>query len=176
MTTQADVDRGRVENTAVANGTPPSGPPVTSAPAHSSSSSTVPPPTGSIGIVGPAASPVFSAPLAGLPPVFLTVPFVVTNTGAAPLREISIRATAPPGTQTSCPAQVLALGESMNCTSQTSTTQADVDRGSLYITALVTGRLATGTWTSAATSVFAHAVQNPSLGVNFGLQTPPCPG
>jgi len=116
VTTQADVDRGRVVNTAVANGTPPSGPPVTSAPAHSSASSTLPPPTGSISIVGPSESPVFSIPVRGIPS-HLAIAFVVTNTGAAPLREISVLEATPPGTQLSCPAQELAPGASMNCNS-----------------------------------------------------------
>jgi len=41
-----------------------------------------------------------------------------------------------------------------------------VDRGSIYVSAAVTGRLATGRWTSATTTVFAHAVQHPSLGLD----------
>jgi uncharacterized repeat protein (TIGR01451 family) len=156
VTTQADVDRGRVVNTAVANGTPPSGPPVTSAPAHSVTSTAL---SGSLSITGSADQPSFSA--SGTP---LSFTFVVTNTGAAPLSEASILETSRPGPAATCPAQVLAPGQSMTCALQTSSTPADLDRGAIYVSAVASGRLPAGQWvTSAPTTASVPAVQKPSL-------------
>ncbi|MFJ8039025.1 beta strand repeat-containing protein [Kitasatospora sp. NPDC096147] len=135
--TQADIDRGTIDNTAVATGTPPVGPPVTSPP----SSASVPgEPTPALTIAKSASPATVTA--AGQSVAYS---FVVTNTGNVTLTDVAVTETAFSGTGTSpavtCPvgAASLAPGASVTCTASYAVTQADLEAGRITNTAVATG-------------------------------------
>ncbi|QTF72461.1 DUF7507 domain-containing protein [Arthrobacter woluwensis] len=135
--TQADVDAGKVTNSATATGTPPGdAPPVTSPP----SEVTVPiDPVPGISLVKSADK---TELVAG---ETVTYSFVVTNTGNVTLKDVKVAEGEFTGSgklsAISCPegAKVLAPGESVTCTATYQVTQADVDRGSIENSATATG-------------------------------------
>lgn len=133
--TLADVDAGKVDNTAVAHGTPPSGPAVDSPPA--SAEVTAP--------AGPALTLVKSASVKTVKSVGepVTYSFLVTNTGNVTLTSIAIAEGAFTGTGTlspvTCPDTTLAPGATVTCTATYHVTQADIDRGKTDNTATATG-------------------------------------
>ncbi|NBH06482.1 WD40 repeat domain-containing protein [Amycolatopsis sp. SID8362] len=137
--TQADVDAGRVDNTATATGTPPSGDPV------SAVDTTSTPLAGKAGIAlvkqsGGVVDGDGNGPDAG---DTIDYTFVVTNTGTVTLDPISV-ADGKVGAVT-CPAGPLAPGKSVTCTAQPyPLTQADVDAGRVDNTATATGRPPSG--------------------------------
>jgi len=139
---QDDVFNGSLTDTATAAGTPPATPddpnptPVTSPP----SSVTVP-------IVSWAELTVVKSSTATVTAVGQQVPyeFLVTNTGTLPLSAITVTDTvAAPSdpanlSAVTCPATELAPNAQMTCTAQYTTTQADVDNGTVTDTATSTG-------------------------------------
>ncbi|MFJ3956750.1 LPXTG cell wall anchor domain-containing protein [Arthrobacter sp. NPDC090010] len=134
--TQADVDAGKVTNTATATGTPPSGDPVTSPP----SEVTVPiDPAPGISLVKSVDK---NELVSG---ETLTYSFVVTNTGNVTLKDVKVEEGEFSGSgqmsPITCPegAQSLAPGAQVTCTATYVVTQADVDRGSITNSATVTG-------------------------------------
>ncbi|SDS60585.1 conserved repeat domain-containing protein [Streptomyces sp. TLI_053] len=135
--TQADIDRGTIDNTAVATGTPPTGPPVTSPPSSASVPSTKTPALTVVKSVDPA-----TVTAAGQSVAYA---FLVTNTGNVTLTNVSVSETAFSGTGTppviTCPAGAasLAPGASVTCTAPYTVTQADVDAGKVMNTAVATG-------------------------------------
>ncbi|SEH57123.1 MULTISPECIES: isopeptide-forming domain-containing fimbrial protein [unclassified Leifsonia] len=140
--TQADVDRGSVQNTATARGTDPSGTTVTSPP----DTVTIPAPADpSIALVKSASPATITA--AGQT---VTYSFEVTNTGNVTLSNVSVTDTAFTGTGTppaiTCPAGAasLAPGRSVTCTAAYVATQADVDAGQVTNTATAAGTPPTG--------------------------------
>ncbi|HEU5037584.1 MAG TPA: hypothetical protein VFT70_11300 [Nocardioides sp.] len=137
--TQADVDAGRVDNTATATGTPPSGSTVTDA----DSTSTPVAPQPSINLVK-AASAVHDVNGNGIDDGDTVVyGFAVTNTGNITLTSITVAD--PKVGPVSCPSAPLAPGASVDCDPRTYTlTQADVDHGSVDNTAVVTGTTPSG--------------------------------
>ncbi|QTF72462.1 DUF7507 domain-containing protein [Arthrobacter woluwensis] len=135
--TQADVDAGKVTNSATATGTPPGeAPPVTSPP----SEVTVPiDPAPGISLVKSADK---TELVAG---ETVTYSFVVTNTGNITLTDVEVAEGEFSGSGKmsgiECPqgAKSLAPGESVTCTATYQVTQADVDRGSVQNSATATG-------------------------------------
>ncbi|WP_169795531.1 DUF7507 domain-containing protein [Arthrobacter woluwensis] len=135
--TQADVDAGKVTNSATASGTPPAGgTPVTSSP----SEVTVPiDPAPGISLVKSADK---TELVAG---ETVTYSFVVTNTGNVTLKDVTVNEGDFTGSGKmsgiQCPedAKSLAPGEQVTCTATYQVTQADVDRGSVENSATATG-------------------------------------
>ncbi|MEV7598822.1 hypothetical protein AB0O91_15705 [Kitasatospora sp. NPDC089797] len=162
--TQADIDSGKVTNTATATGTPPSGPPVTSPPSSTSVPNTP----------APALTVVKSALPATVTAVGQTVDysFLVTNTGNVTLTNVSVNETAFSGTGTapviSCPAGAasLAPGASVTCTASYTVTQADINAGSITNTATATGTPPSGPPVmSPPSTATVTAMPNPALTV-----------
>ncbi|WP_418064474.1 hypothetical protein [Pimelobacter simplex] len=133
--TQADVDAGTLDNTATAEGTPPSGPPVTSDP---SSAQLPAEPTPSL-TLDKSASPATVARAGET----VTYSFVVTNTGNVTLHDVAIAEGAFSGTGAvsaiRCPETRLLPGERTTCTATYEVTQDDVDAGSITNTATASG-------------------------------------
>jgi uncharacterized repeat protein (TIGR01451 family) len=134
--TQANVNAGKVTNTATTTGTPPSGPPVTSAP----SSATVTIPASPALIIKKSASP-GSFDAAGTTIHFR---YLVTNTGNVTLRGIKINDVLTGLSVIACPSATLNPGKHLTCTATYVTTKADVKAGSIADTATVTGDPPTG--------------------------------
>ncbi|QIG39556.1 DUF11 domain-containing protein [Microbacterium sp. 4R-513] len=136
--TQADLDHGRVDDTAAAQGIPPDdGAPVVSAPDQVSI-----PVTGQV----PSISIEKSADLEEITAVgdVVTYTFVVTNTGDLTLTEVGVEdvQTPPAGTLDAAPTclvTTLAPGASTTCTATYTATQADVDNGRIDDTATSVG-------------------------------------
>lgn len=134
--TAADVDSGKVTNTATAQGTPPgSTTPVPSDP----STVTIPTPA------HPGISVVKSASPKTVTRAGQTVKysFVVTNTGNVTLSNVNVTDSDFSGTGTLsdmvCPATSLAAAQIETCSASYTVTQADVDAGSLTNTATAEG-------------------------------------
>jgi uncharacterized repeat protein (TIGR01451 family) len=145
--TQADVDHGKVANTATAAGTPSGGDPISSDP---SSTSTPTPTRGGLALVKTVriSSDANDDDLAGVGDE-LTFGFLVTNTGAVTLHDVAVDdqlvAPAGPAVSVTCPGTTLAPGASMTCTSSRYVvTQADVDHGSVANSATASGTPPTG--------------------------------
>ena len=138
--TQADLDSGSLDDSATANGTPPSGPAVTSTPATLSVPATQ---TAAITVLK-------SASTASVTAVgqIVTYTFLAKNTGNVTLSSVGIADTqlAPAQALTSAPAcqslatpaaacsgatTALAPGQSATFTATATVTQADLDNGSL---------------------------------------------
>ncbi|MGC9449319.1 DUF7507 domain-containing protein [Cereibacter johrii] len=144
---QEDLDRGFVENTALATGTyaGPGGTPAevtdrsgTEASNDAPTVATVPPAPAITLVKAVDASGVSSPAVLGEP---LTYSFTVTNTGNVTLEDVTVTDTSLPGIVLSGGPITLAPGES-DATTFTATyalKQADIDRGSVENTALVTG-------------------------------------
>ncbi|WP_285726805.1 DUF7507 domain-containing protein [Psychromicrobium xiongbiense] len=146
--TQADIDAGKVTNTASATGTPPGGAPVTSKP----SSAAVPvQPQPGISLLKSA-----SPAQAGKAGDTVTYTFHVTNTGNVTLKNPTVKETAFSGTgaapQVSCPAVSLEPGQSADCNASYVLTQADVDAGQVTNTATASATPPSGTAPTSAPS------------------------
>ena len=126
--TQADVDAGRVDNTATASATPPSGGPVSAVDTISSPITR----TATISLDKTAGTP--SGTAAGST---ITYSFVVTNTGNVTLNGVGVAD--PQVGSVVCPATTLAPGTSATCTGTHTITQAEVDAGEVLNTATATG-------------------------------------
>ncbi|MEU8386117.1 hypothetical protein, partial [Streptosporangium sp. NPDC048865] len=134
-TTQADVDAGSIVNTAVASGTPPTGPAVTSAASTATITATPAPSLELLKTASPG-----SVTAAGRT---VTYSYLVVNTGNATLTALSVADTAFSGTGTPpvavCPVTTLAPQASTTCTGRYTVTQADIDAGSIVNTATASG-------------------------------------
>ncbi|GAA4361157.1 DUF7507 domain-containing protein [Angustibacter luteus] len=152
--TQADVDNGRIENTATASGTDPNG-----------GSVTAPPDTATVTI---AASPAMSLTKTATPSTVSTAgqtvsyTFTAVNTGNVTLAPISIAdALAPPAVPAltvTCPKAILPPGASTACTASHTVTQADLDNGSINNTATARSTDPSGGAVSSSPSTAAVAV------------------
>jgi uncharacterized repeat protein (TIGR01451 family) len=166
--TQADVNAGRVENTAVASGTPPSGPAVSSMP---SSAQVIIPPGPAI-TLQKSVSPT-SVAQAGQT---VTYSYAVTNTGNVTLTGVTATDTAFSGTGTppviTCPVTTLAPSASTTCTGTYTVTLADADAGSVTDTAVATGTPPTG---PAVTSPESFAVLTIPAGAAITVQKSAAP-
>ncbi|MFJ8434693.1 GEVED domain-containing protein [Kitasatospora sp. NPDC094019] len=133
--TQADVDAGKVDNTATATGTPPGGgTPVTSPPAGTTVPSERTP------ALTIAKSSDKQQLVAGED---ITYTFTVTNTGNTTLTDVGVTETewtgSGPAPKATCPAGPLAPGAATTCTATYTITQQDADRGTLRNSATATG-------------------------------------
>jgi hypothetical protein len=127
--TQADVRAGRVVNVAIATGTPPAGPPVTS------------PPSGAIVLIP---SPGISIRKTASPGRYakgavIHYRLLVTNTGNETLAGIRIRDSLRGLSAVHCPSTTLSRGRSMTCTATYVATAANVKARSIVNTATATG-------------------------------------
>jgi uncharacterized repeat protein (TIGR01451 family) len=129
--TQADVDAGKVTNTAVARGTPPIGPPVTSNP--STATVTIPPSPGIA--IKKSASPEWYT----WPGTVIHYTLVVTNTGNVTLTGVTVNDTLSGLSAVSCPSTTLTPGQVITCTAGYVTTLADMRAGSIVNTGTATG-------------------------------------
>ena len=138
--TQGDVNAGSVTNTATAEGTPPTGPPV-----GDSDDETVTAPQG----------PALELAKTALPKTYaagdvVTYTFTATNTGNVTLTDTRITDTGLPGVTVdpaNCtPAAPASLDpeDDLTCTATKTMTQADVNAGSVLNTASATGTPPTG--------------------------------
>ncbi|MCW2755539.1 MAG: hypothetical protein JWQ32_2950, partial [Marmoricola sp.] len=136
--TQADVDAGTVDNTAISQGTPPTGPPVISPP---SSTSTPIVPVTTLTLVKSAGTPV-DVNGNGRTDAGDTIAFsfTLTNTGTVTLTSVGV--TDPKAGSVTCPVTTLAPGASTTCTASNPyvITQADVDSGTVDNTANATSK------------------------------------
>lgn len=140
--TQADVDHGQVDDSAIASGAPPQGLPIDSGP----SSFSIP--------VGQA--PAISVAKSATPGrvtaagQVVSYSFLVTNTGILTLSDVSVTdIQVAPASQANlsaitCPTATLAPGAAMTCTATYTVTQADLDNGSITDSATTSGTPPTG--------------------------------
>lgn len=138
--TNADVDAGKVDNSATASGTPTGGDPITSTP----STVTVPTPAAP-GIDVMKTSDPTVVTTAGQK---VTYSFRVTNTGNVTLTDVApvegdFSGTGKLGAIT-CPTTTLVAGQVTTCTADYTVTQADIDAGTLTNTATARGTTPTG--------------------------------
>jgi uncharacterized repeat protein (TIGR01451 family) len=140
--TQADLDSGRVHNSAIVEGTPPDdGDPNTpDEPVPSDPSEVTVPTDHAPGLsVVKSASPATVSKVGGV----VEYSFLVTNTGNVTLTELrvtdTLSAPAGPALTVSCPVTELAGGESATCTASYTVTQADLDNGSVHNSAIAEG-------------------------------------
>ncbi len=129
VTVQSDVDNGSITNTGTATGTPPTGPVVTAASTETIDAVQQP----AIGLGKTASVPSF-----GAPGVVITYSYLVTNSGNTTLTSIAVIDPMPGLSAVSCPDASLEPGDTETCTATYTTTQADVDRGSITNTGTVT--------------------------------------
>ncbi len=126
--TQADVDEGEVVNIATASGTPPTGDPVTA--------------EDTVTTVIPAAPVIVLDKQAGPPSGSaagdtIEYTFVITNDGNVTLDPVTLDD--PLVNPVTCPATLLAPGDSITCTATYELTQADIDLGEVVNNATATG-------------------------------------
>lgn len=140
ISTAADFNTGLIKNTAVATGTPPTGPPITSPP---STVTGTPPTSPSITIVKTAVQSIIT--VVGQ---VVNYKFVVTNTGNVTLTNVAIGDTftlpAGPALTISCPTTTLTAAgtgatSTMTCTAAYTSTDADFNHGSITNAAIATG-------------------------------------
>ena len=152
------VDAGSTSNTAVATGTTANA----GAPTPSTSTATVPASqTPSIGLVksaSPSPGGSYSAP-----GTVVTYTYEVTNTGNVTLTSVGgHRPHGRPSSPITCPVD-LAPGATETCTATYTTTQADVDAGSINNTGTATGHPADGAARSPPHLVGARGTQTPAI-------------
>ncbi|MGN6428530.1 MAG: DUF7507 domain-containing protein, partial [Leifsonia sp.] len=175
---QADVDAGSVTNTAIASGTPPSGPAVTDASSAVISGSEAP----SLDLVKTADASGVAAPAAVGDPIAYTI--TVTNTGNVTLEGVSIDDSLLGGDVTLTwpgTAGTLAPGESVVGRGTHAVTQAEIDAGHVTNTATAAGTTAGGTGVTAGPqSTDTPLTPGPHLSITKAatpsLSTPPAVG
>jgi uncharacterized repeat protein (TIGR01451 family) len=154
-TTQADVDAGRITNTATASGTPPVGPVIVSAP------STV--------IIRGTAVPEITLAKSSVPSSFansgilITYSYLVTNTSHVTLTNVAVTDPHTGLSAISCPTTTLAPGASETCTATYTTTQADVNAGSITNTGTATGTPPLGPAITSDSTLTVPAIVSPSI-------------
>ncbi len=138
--TQTDVDRGSVDNTATATGTPPAGPDVTD------TDSTTVPVDPDPGIALAKSGSLVDADGDGTDSAgdIITYTFTVENTGNVTLDPVAVTDPLPGLSSVACPFADLDPGQTATCTADYRLTQADVDSGTVDNTATATGTPPTG--------------------------------
>jgi uncharacterized repeat protein (TIGR01451 family) len=136
--TQAEIDAGRVENTATGTGTPPSGPPTESPP-----DTVVVPPDQASGMTIEKTATLNDQDGDDLLDFgeMITYSFLVENTGAVTLTNVTVddQLLANAGVTLDQGPQTLAPGETFTFTATYTPTQADIDTGRVENTATATG-------------------------------------
>ncbi len=135
VTTQGDIDKGSINNSATASATDSNNHPVTSAPSLAAVTATQ---TSGLTLTKSANPTTITAP-----GVTVNYSFVVTNSGNVTITGLNIADTftapAGPVPTITCPTTTLAPGASTTCTAAYTTTQADVDNGTIKNSATATG-------------------------------------
>jgi len=142
--TEADVAAGILTNTATVTGTPPQG-----RPASASDSVTLHGRPGIAVVKSATPSDLGSFKVGQL----VTYSFLVTNTGTAPLKQITVSDPLPGLSAVACPAAGLVPGAAMTCTATYTITAADVAAGKLDNTVTATGTPPTGPPVSSSDSL-----------------------
>jgi uncharacterized repeat protein (TIGR01451 family) len=158
-TTQADVDAGAIHNTGTATGTPPSGPAKTAQSSVTIPAATTP----SITLVKSSDVNSLSPPAA--PGVVITYSYLVTNNGNVTLHSVGVTDPMPGLSSVSCPSATLAPGASETCTATYTTTQADIDAGSINNTGTASGTPPTGPPVTAQSSLTIKVTRSPAIGM-----------
>ena len=154
-TTKAgDVDAGGIDNTGTATGTSPQGTVVTDQSTLHVPATEIP-----VIVVAKSASP-STYDASGQ---VITYSYEVTNTGNVTLHDISVIDPLPGLSVLTCPSTTLASGASETCTATYTTTQADVDAGSVTNTGTATGTSPTGVIVTDSSTLTITAVQTPAL-------------
>ena len=168
--TQADVDHGSVKDTAVANGTSPSGP------VASAGSSVTIPVTQTSGLTTLKTQTGGPNPITAAGQV-ITYSFAVTNSGNTTETNVSVTdatpggnvagtcsaLTNPTGTCSGASVASLAPGQTATFTGSYTVTQADINAGSVTDTATAAGTSPSGATTSPGSSVTIPVTQTSSL-------------
>lgn len=139
--TQADIDAGKVDNSATATGTPPVGDPITSVPSAISTPVSAPNSltiTKSAGAIQDKNNN--NRNDAG---DTIDYSFVVKNTGATTLNSLALAD--PKISGVNCPSATLAPGASLTCTKTYTITQADMDAGKIVNQATASAKGGAGT-------------------------------
>jgi von Willebrand factor type A domain len=154
VTTQQDVDRGHIVNSATVTGHPRTGHPVTDTDGASVHAIQQP----GIQLDKSASPPAFGA--AG---ETLNYTYTVTNVGNVSLRDVALDdSRLGPVT---CPETSLAPAQAMTCTGQYVTTQADVDKGDVENAAVVTGLSPNRDRVTGADTTAVPALHSPGIAV-----------
>ncbi|GEP36083.1 hypothetical protein NSZ01_38510 [Nocardioides szechwanensis] len=163
--TQADVNAGKVDNTATATGTAPSGVKVTDPDSTTSSIATVP--AIELDKTGSAVNDLDgNGPDAG---DTVTYGFKVTNIGNVTLNPVTVHDPLFGGTSPNitCPSGAVLPGASITCTGKTYTlTQADVDAGKVDNTATATGTAPGGAKVTDPDSVSTIVGRTPAVEID----------
>ncbi|PKQ21828.1 MAG: hypothetical protein CVT65_16515, partial [Actinobacteria bacterium HGW-Actinobacteria-5] len=159
--TQADVDAGRVVNTATASGTPPTGSAVTGTDSVTTPINAAP----AVTVDKQAGTP--SGNTAGST---IDYTFLVTNTGNVTLTSVGV--SDPKVGTVSCPSSTLAPGETTTCTATYTVRQADVDAGHVANTATASGIPPTGPATTGTDSTDTSISSAPAIAVDKQAGTP----
>jgi uncharacterized repeat protein (TIGR01451 family) len=155
-TTQSDVDAGSIYNTGTASGTPPTGPAVTAISSLTISASD----TAKLTLVKSASATSYSAPGTGI-----TYFYLVTNAGNVDLSAVAVTDPQTGLSAVNCPSGMLAPAASETCTATYSTTQSDVDAGSISNTGTASGIPPTGPIVTATFSLTIAASDTPAVSV-----------
>ena len=157
VATQADLDGGSIVNSATVAGTPPGG----GAPVTDTDGTTVIATASPSIAITKAASPnnVINAGQV------VAYTFVVTNTGNVTLTGLAVSDPLVGLSAIVCPVSVLAPGTSTTCAATYTTTQADVDLGSIPNTAGVTADPPTGPAITASDDELVTVTQGPAIQV-----------
>ena len=138
--TQADVDNGRVDNTATATGTPPSGPDVSDT--DDDTVTVRPAPEVTLTKTGSLADT--NGDSIDSEGDIVTYTFTVENTGNLTLDPIAVTDPLSGLSAITCPTTALAPGDDTDCTATYTLTQTDIDTGQVDNTATATGTPPTG--------------------------------
>ena len=151
-TSQEDVDAGSISNTGTVNATTPSNQVITDTSPLTIQASDSP----AISVVKSANPTSYSAPI-----TTITYSYLVTNTGNEDLASVSVTDSALGAV--SCPSDQLAPLANETCTAPYTTTQADVDAGSITNTATASGTPQTGSVATATSTLTINAVVSPAI-------------
>ena len=153
--TQADLNHGSVNDSATASGTPPTGSPVASPTSTATVTTTSAP---ALTVMKTANVANYSAP-----GVVITYSYKVTNSGNVDLTAVSVTDPHVGLSPINCPSTSLAPGAFETCTATYTTTQGDLDAGSISNTGTARGTPPTGPAVTATSSVTIPAVDAPAL-------------
>ncbi|QND54986.1 DUF11 domain-containing protein (plasmid) [Phyllobacterium sp. 628] len=161
--TQAEVDAGTADNSATANGTPPTGPKAISTPDGTATPLTR---SSSIAIAKSA-----GAPTGNTPGSTIAYSFTVTNTGNVTLTNIAVNDSKLPAAPV-CTVTTLAPGANTTCTGTYALTQADINAGQVANSATSTGTSPTGPVTSTPSTTTTPITQSKSITIDKVAGTP----
>jgi uncharacterized repeat protein (TIGR01451 family) len=166
-TTQADVNAASIKNTGTASGTPPKGSAVTDTSAVSVPAVQTP----SLSLLKSASVSSYSAPGARV-----TYSYLVTNTGNVTLNPVTVTDPMTGLSAISCPDPALTPNEEETCAATYTTTQADVNAGSIKNTGTASGTPPEGSPVSSTSSLtvpFKNTISSGSGDSPIGTAAPP---